>query len=316
VVALLLVATAVIVYHLVGGSVRERLGLERPALPQDKGDALRLATWNLHNFPCDEQDTDAIARRILELDADVLAVQEVRDEEALVDLLPGREVHLSRAGGRGGQKLGLVLDPRTVELVAPPEEHAALAMGGRHRPALSARVRARTSGLDLFVVVVHLKAFPEGISIRREQWALLVDLVARLRHTDADVVVLGDFNTTGPPDGETEAEIAEVDIVLERAGLRRLDIAGECTAYWEGSRRDAWKEPSLIDQVFVAGVDRHGARRLRAAAQGMCARHACEAFRSTPAYPEPEFTRMSDHCAVVVDFATSSTGDAGAGTGG
>jgi hypothetical protein len=77
---------------------------------------------------------------------------------------------------------------------------------------------------------------------------------------------------------------------------------GGCSTYWDGPRRDAWQEPSLLDLIWVGGLAEALVAEPRAIALGHCARHHCAAFRSTEAYPEPDFVSMSDHCPVALDL--------------
>ncbi|MCA9694938.1 MAG: hypothetical protein KC636_35495, partial [Myxococcales bacterium] len=88
--------------------------------------------------------------------------------------------------------------------------------------------------------------------------------------------------------------------VMAERGLVRAEDSG-CTAYWDGSRRDAYKVASRLDLIWHAGFT--GAPR--AVALAHCARHRCQPLRSTEAYPEPDFADLSDHCPVVVDLAGS-----------
>ena len=275
-------------------SVVELLG--GPDAPADG--TVRVATWNLRNFPGKGQDLGALSSRIHDLDADILAVQEIKDNAALEQLLPDRGVILSRGGGRGHQRLGFVYDPRRVNPVGAPTEHTELTMGGRVRPALSQRFAVRGSEETITAVSVHLKAMPKGAGLRRDQWLLLSTLASLLR--DDTVLVLGDFNPVGGDGDSPREELAALDAAMARAGLRRLESEDGCSAYWDGPRRDAWKEPSLLDLIYVRGVPPGD---LPEAAPGAhCTRHACESFRSTEAYPEPSFERLSDHCPVRTDL--------------
>jgi endonuclease/exonuclease/phosphatase family metal-dependent hydrolase len=274
------------------------LALERPvpvSIP-DKGDRLRIVTWNVRNFP-DESEASHLAERLERLDADVVAFQELRDPVAAAALVPRHALHVSRGGGRGGQHVALAFDDTVLERLAGPFEHTSLTMDGRVRPALSMRLRHRDAGITFDVMVVHLKATPRGHTLRRAQWAHL-RAIAETKGDEIPLVVLGDFNVTGPPGGSSELELAALDRHLGRVGLRRLE-AGPCTAYWEGARHDAWKEPSLLDLVWVRSA--RGWKDLRAHAWGPCARYACQPFRSTPAYPDSDLLRGSDHCPVSVD---------------
>jgi endonuclease/exonuclease/phosphatase family metal-dependent hydrolase len=269
-----------------------------PAGPEKDG-ALRLATWNLRNFPLDH-DRERMAATLAQLAPDVIGLQEINDADAARALLPDHVVHVSRGGGRHGQLVGIAYDPRVVELVDGPREHAELTMDGRVRPAFAARLRHRSSGLRFEVIVVHLKATPEGLEVRQLQWDALADRV-RAVEPDVGVVVLGDFNTTGPRSAGPAIELAAVDAALGRVGLQRLDVVGGCTAYWEGVRHDAYKEPSMLDLVWVRPQgplhDTEAARPW-----GACARHACRPLRSTDAYPDPDLGRGSDHCPITVDI--------------
>lgn len=298
----LLVVALVVSWALLGERLRGLVGLPGDGGAPDKAGRLRIATWNLRNFPGERQDLPRLRARLQELAADVIAVQEVRDPGALRALMPGWGLALSEAGGRGGQRLGFLYDPSAVELVGAPREHAALAMGGLVRPGFSGYLRARGGGPDFHVVVVHLKSRAEGHGLRRAQWDALAEIVVNdVARGDADLVLLGDFNATGAERGREAQELADLDARFGAVGLRRVASAGGCSAYWDGARRDAWHEPSLLDLVWVAGLREAGEGPLEARALLHCARHHCAAFRSTEAHPEPDYADLSDHCPVVVD---------------
>lgn len=300
-------------WWLVGDRLREGLGLPGSGNAPGKGAALRVATWNLHNFgeqrSGPQPDRARLRERLAGLDADLLAVQEIHDPAALQALLPNYTLALSEHGGRGHQRLGVAFDPQVLAQVEPAREHSGLSMRGHVRPGLSVYLRAHDGGPDFHVLVVHLKAMSDGYSLRTQQWALLAELARDLLRRDPDLVVLGDFNATGPAGGTPQAELAALEAILGPIGLRRLAASEPCSAYWDGARRDAWKEPSLLDLVWVAGLH----EGLDAAAQVRplhhCARHHCQSFRSTDAYPEPDFADLSDHCPVVLDLAPGRDDD-------
>lgn len=297
-----LVVLLVVVWALFGERLRGLVGLPGDgAAPAKPADRLRIATWNLRNFPDEGQDLPRLRARLQELAADVIAVQEVRDPAALQALMPGWGLALSEAGGRGGQRLGFLYDPAAVELVGAPREHAALAMGGAVRPGFSGYLRARDGGPDFHVVVVHLKARAEGYGLRRAQWDALGEILKEVARGDDDLVLLGDFNATGPERGGPAEELAALDARFAAVGLRRVGNAAGCSVYWHGARRDAWHEPSLLDLVWIAGLREAGDAELEARAFLHCARHHCAAFRSTEAHPERDYVDLSDHCPVVVD---------------
>jgi endonuclease/exonuclease/phosphatase family metal-dependent hydrolase len=264
------------------------------------GGTMRIATWNLRNFGAKHQkhDLERLRAQLDTLDADVIAVQEIVDPEALRRVRPDWELTLSRGGGRGGQHLGLWADPARARVVEGRDE-ARISLGGTVRPAFVARVAdTHDASRDLGVIVVHLKARPEGADARRRQWPSLVELVGELARADSEVVVLGDFNVTGGDDRDAAAELVDLEKTLSRADLHRVPVRGGCSAYWQGRKRDQWLEPSLLDLVWVRGVTTPGPAHPGA----HCGAHTCQTFRSSRAYPDLDYRGISDHCPVVVDL--------------
>lgn len=294
-----------------GDRLRSDLGLAGAPVP-DRDERLRVVSWNLENFGSPERghahDLDRLREVIAELDPDVLALQEIHDVDALAQVLPEFELIASEAGGRGHQRLVIAWRPDRAERLVGPIEHPELALGGRVRPGLSAYLRGR-EGPDFWIVVVHLKAMPDGIDMRREQWRSLVAIAeaTRLRElgsapADLDLIVLGDFNSTGPKDGSWSDEQGELVAALAPAGLERVASREGCSAYHDGRRRDAWKEPSEIDLVWIRGLAESRDDEERVHAGTHCASRSCQPFRSTDAYPEPDYERLSDHCPIVLDL--------------
>jgi endonuclease/exonuclease/phosphatase family metal-dependent hydrolase len=272
-----------------------RRSLTASALPESG--ALRVATWNLRNFPGRGQDVQGIADGVRSLGASLVAVQEVKDADELRTRLPGKTLVLSKGGGRGHQRLGFAYDPAPLAPVGAPREHRELTAGGRVRPALTQAFEVRATGTRFDAIVVHLKAMPKGAALRQTQWAQLQDIV---RRADRRVLVLGDFNPVGGEGRSAREELAALDRALAPADLTRIPVEDGCSAYWDGPRRDAWKEPSLLDLIFVRGFD--AKTPLLAHAGGHCAAHACESLRSTDAYPDTSFETLSDHCPIHVDL--------------
>ncbi|KIG18624.1 hypothetical protein DB30_00309 [Enhygromyxa salina] len=309
-VAVLLTLLAATVWAWLGPDLRELSGISGNGPPR-RGDAVRVVSWNLANFSGSSSghDLERMREVIEELDADVIAVQEIKDPKALAALLPGWELRLSSKGGRGHQLLGLAWRPDRVELL-DSAEHPELSIGGRVRPGLSAYLRARDGGPDFWIVVVHLKAMPDSQPLRREQWPVLAEIAdGCLQRSpgagDRDLIVLGDFNSTGTPgqgargpaleQGELAQQLAPIDV-------RRLSSATGCSAYYDGQRRDAWKEPSEIDLVWVRGLEESLDANSEVHAGTHCAASRCQDFRSTDAYPVRDYEFVSDHCPVVLDL--------------
>ncbi|MCX4244941.1 endonuclease/exonuclease/phosphatase family protein [Paraliomyxa miuraensis] len=273
------------------------------ACGQDPGPdprALRVVVWNLRNFP-GGHDRPHLRDRLEQLDPSVLALQEVLDPSALPELLPGFRWHASAAGGRNGQHLVIGWDPERVD-VEQLIEHEALAMGGRVRPALSGHVEPHGSGADFHLVVVHLKATRSGHAVRREQWPRLASVVEDRVRTDGDVLVVGDFNVAGGPQHSADDELDALRHALAPTGLHLWETTGGCTAYWDGSRRDRWWEPSRLDLVWSAGLAHLPEQRHRAWSGAHCAHHACAPFSASEHHPDPDLHGISDHCPIVIDL--------------
>jgi endonuclease/exonuclease/phosphatase family metal-dependent hydrolase len=309
---LVLTLLGAIMWAWLGPKLREQGGLSGVGPPARGDDQLRVVSWNLANFDGSPSDHDlARMREIIEqLDPDVLAVQEVKNPEALAALLPGWEISLSSAGGRGHQLLGVAVRPDRVDLLEHAE-HPQLSLDGHVRPGFSAYLRAHEHGPDFWLVVVHLKAMPDAIDLRRSQWPLLATLArdglgqgpgAR----DHDLLIVGDFNTTGPVGAGARGpaiEQAELAQLLDGAQLRRLPNASGCTAYYDGQRRDAWKEPSEIDLVWARDLAESLEADTEVRSGTHCAEERCRDFRSTDSYPVRDYELVSDHCPVVLDLA-------------
>ena len=242
--------------------------------------SLRVATWNLRNFPAAGQNVPAMREQLERLDAAILAVQEVIEPGALRELAPGYEAVVSAGGGRHGQRVGVLYDPARVTFRGS-EEIQAVALTDALRPALAVEFA------EVTVIVVHLKALRAGLPTRRAQWEALAPALERR----APLVVLGDFNATGGPAGP-DAELAELRARMLPVGLRLVPTPGGCSSYWDGPRRDAWLEPSRLDLVWI-GVELDAVGTVH----GPCARHACRPYRGRSG------DSPSDHCPVAVDLS-------------
>ncbi len=276
-------------------------GLARPLEVPDKGAGVRVVSWNLHNF-VKKRATAELAAALTALDADILVLQEIRNPTALKALVPGKTVLSTEKGGRGGQRLAVVLDPDRVEVLDGPHELESLTMGGPVRPGFRLKVRAIPKGPDFHVLAVHLKARPEGQELRRKQWPRLREEVKRATADgETDILVLGDFNTTGDGPADAGTEVRALTAALDPSDLRHLPLEPECTAYWDGKQRDAWKEPAILDHVFVGDLAESLGQDATARPIAHCAQHGCDNLRSTDAYPNRTYA-LSDHCPVIVDL--------------
>jgi endonuclease/exonuclease/phosphatase family metal-dependent hydrolase len=218
------------------------------------------------------------------------------DEGVLASMRPAWRQALSRGGGRGHQHVGFWWDPTRMKLIGEPREFKSLAMGGRVRPGLLAEFES-VEGLRFAALVVHLKAKSDGQELRREQWQTIASIARKEANSDLPLVVLGDFNSTGSPQLSAQGERAAMQKVLGTVGLELVTNSEGCSAYWQGAKRDAWLEASLLDLVWTRGF-----APTQAWPGAHCGIHSCERFRSTRTHPDLDYRRVSDHCPIVVDL--------------
>jgi len=284
--------------------------------PAPPSGVLRVATWNLRNFPLDERPQEpglSYVRRTnicdLEtalggLDADLLALQEIRDTRRFPPILrtssPGRRyrVLMATRGGRFGQRVAVAWDDAVVAAAGVPEEIDAVALDDDLRPALAVPLTIRADGRRLTVVSVHLAASPRGYPSRLDQYRALARWAAARA---GELIIAGDFNTTGPPGGSTSDELVEADRLLGVAGLVRVRNASGCSEYWEAAGDpDGVLRPALLDGVWVRGVSTGPGPELTAWLH--CRRAGCGELVSRPGAEDATFWDVSDHCPLTFDL--------------
>ncbi len=187
---------------------------------------LRLGAWNLEHFgnrndpPRTDEDVQAIADYIRDLDVQVLAVSEINGEKPLGELVkrigPEWKFVLGTSGhvGQEGQVApGILWDNSRVEMLGAGELSELSERGSAglvfHRAPVVAAFRDRAGGPDFRVVSVHLKAgrTPADFDRRTAEGKSLrayLEKLASDESQDDDIVVLGDFNHD-PSAGEADA---------------------------------------------------------------------------------------------------------------
>ena len=246
--------------------------------------ALRIATFNIEDFPKDQRQIEGAFDEIAALGADVLAVQEITDPARFAAEAANRLggawkfTAIDTAPGHPTHHLGVLFDARRWTLVET-RSHDETRLGGRYKPTLEVRLRPADGGDLLRLLVVHLKASGENAEIRARQLVALGQIIAA-RPTE-HTIVLGDFNATSDRDR---------DGIRALAGRSRLTWATEalgCSAFWS---RDDGCFRSRLDHVLSWAAPG------TVEAAGACATHGCEWEAQCPTYAE----HVSDHCPVVV----------------
>lgn len=265
---------------------------------------MRVVSWNLRNFSgsttptsrhAPGHDLERLAGHFAAFDADVFCFQEVLDPSKLSPLLPGYTLEASGTGGAHGQQLVIARRAAIVAESAVTDLCTVLDPG--LRPTFVQRLWL--DGRCWAFAVVHLKATPAGHSVRLAQRAPLLRMLDTLPRPR---LVVGDFNTTGARTGSPAREITSMCDAFSAVGLHRVQPTLPCTAYWEGARFDRFSEPSVLDHVFTEGAT-PTAPAVHVAPGLQCARGECEPLTSTPAYPDLDLERVSDHCPLLIDIS-------------
>jgi len=246
---------------------------------------LRVATFNIEDFPRSDQQVTGAFEAIAELETPVIAVQEITNPARFAKAARERlgeswQFVYNRRGPR--HRLGVLFDGDRFELVET-RQHDGTTLGEGHKPTLEVVLDPKDGDRRVHVVVVHLKAGGDSAPIRRRQLEALEQILERILGSDDRVVVLGDFNATGPEDRGAIAELAE------RTEMVWLTDSLECTSYWD--RSDGCRGVAL-DHVLIDAIP------LGASARGPCETEGCETRESCPIFHRD----VSDHCPVVAEM--------------
>jgi endonuclease/exonuclease/phosphatase family metal-dependent hydrolase len=252
---------------------------------RDDEPALRVATFNIEDFPKDRRQIEGAFAELGKLDVDVIAVQEIVDPalfaaEAANRLGGAWQFVAESTAPRSTHPthhLGVLFDRRRWTLVNTML-HDETRLGSTHKPTFEARLRPTGGGEVVRFLVVHLKAGGDNADIRAQQHLALAKIVSYRRER---TIMLGDFNSTG------DADLAGIAALARRTSLVWASKDLACSAFWS---RDDGCFRSRLDHVLSWQAP------ARVEAAGGCATHGCEWEASCPTYVKD----VSDHCPVIV----------------
>lgn len=246
---------------------------------------IRVATFNIEDFPKHAFQIRAAFDELLATHASVIAVQEI-DDPALF----ARAAH-ERFGAQWQfvpsawtqpeehpRHLGVLFDTARWRL-AGSALHMDTTLGAQHKPTLEVDLKPVGSGPLLRVLVVHFKAGSDGYDVRMLQHAALARILDRLPR-GSHTVVMGDFNATEPGDRTSIEKLATGRLAWATAPLA-------CSAFWR--RADSCPR-SRLDHALTWTTPR------KVEVLGACKRDGCAPQKSCPLYA----TQVSDHCPVVI----------------
>lgn len=247
------------------------------------GASTRVGSFNINQYPQRSGSPERVMSVIAELDAPIVALQEIgnlQKTRRLVAKYLGPDWRVRSAARCASRCVGFLYDSRRVEL-HDSTTHDSIRLHPGARPALE--VRATVDGRRVALVNVHLKAGASGLPIRLRQLRKLSEITAAMQAEEENVVVLGDFNTLG---GDDRA-------AMERFGAERhLSWATsvlECSHY---HRRPSGCVTTTLDHAFTS----HRPQKVEEA--GACRSLGCDTGDQCPTWTR----EVSDHCPFVVQL--------------
>lgn len=277
--------------------------------------ALQVTSYNIRNFDKKGEGTDKVelVRILKSLNSDLIAVEEIYNnpsfEKLVQKYLPEYDLVLSRCGGGGKQNLGFLYRKDRLTLTNTIEESkisdpSGLATDygcGSLRPAFLGFFTQRHSKKKFVAIAVHLKAGSGSKSYSKRAWQYkyLVKMLRELRLAGhRDVLVMGDFNTTGFD--RKDKDYRNFTNMLSHSGTLTASEDIECTSYWGGSNQgDDIEEPSTLDHV-VYNTSFMNMNLVDSYVGAHCKKAKCqEVYNSTLGRT---YMDVSDHCPVTARF--------------
>jgi endonuclease/exonuclease/phosphatase family metal-dependent hydrolase len=257
---------------------------------------LKIATWNLdwlttrqtgdHQLPPDvtarsDEDFSRLAQYAKELNADVIAIQEVDGFSAASRLFPKDQYSIHMTRDHVIQRVGIVVR-RGLHYDINPD---VTALSPNHLRS-GADITLHVGSQDIRVLAVHLKTgcpdtpLPKAISPAcyelKDQIAPLADWIDDRKTDGVPFIILGDFNRRMTP---TDTFLAGM---LAAAPLVRAT---------EGKSSPCWGHENFIDHIFAGGP---------AASWMQPSTLRVLTYRETDASMKDH---LSDHCPVSVRLA-------------
>jgi endonuclease/exonuclease/phosphatase family metal-dependent hydrolase len=210
--------------------------------------ALELVSWNLEQFPKEDDKTVASAIKAIRfMQADVVALQEMRSDAALQQMADSLSGFTLAYENNSGLDVAYIFRNSSVELLQPvysimPEEQRAFV-----REPLVLEIRHIASGEELTLVNLHLKCCGGSENEeRRRNASELLQAYINTHWPERQVVVLGDFNDNIAEPAETNVFQNFIDDE-ENSRFLTMPIAQGSSENW--SYPD-W--PSHLDQVLIS----------------------------------------------------------------
>lgn len=265
-----------------------------------------VATYNIRNFDSDNRegptDLTELGRIIKSVQSDVMAFEEVVNvpafQKLVKDNLPGYSYEISSCGGMGKQQLAVVYNLKTFEFLSMAEDRTFSGSDscGSLRPVLLVDLVHKETKKIYTFGVVHLKAggSSSAHSQRWKQYQKLVSLTKR--YAQKNLILLGDFNTTGY--SIKDDDFVRFEDFIGDAKMRSMTETLNCTSYWNGGKGLLEFQPSILDHIVIQDKQANAVEGVKIGSH--CAKLNCRP--ATPNELGPSFESVSDHCPVQVTF--------------
>lgn len=162
-------------------------------------DKLQIATMNLQEFPINGNTTKQIVRWLISrMDLDVIALQEISSKGELTSLANQLKgwTGLFTPAASGSMSLAYLYKESEIEVVGS-ETEAILTKDSYAfpRPPFKIKIRHKSTGKEMYLINLHLKAMGDSESQnRRRDAATKLKNYVDTNYPNDPVVILGDFN--------------------------------------------------------------------------------------------------------------------------
>ena len=164
----------------------------------NKDDSIEIITWNVEFFPHANDSTIlALAEAVLDLNADIIACQELRRTgwfSKLMAYLPEYDFIVSQQASF--MDLAIIYKNNMFELVRQIEPFAENDYNFAGRPPLQADLILNTDGQDipLSIINLHMKCCDSGLARRQKAAQMLYGYLDESFAEQSNIIVLGDWN--------------------------------------------------------------------------------------------------------------------------
>ncbi len=216
----------------------------------EQDENFEVVTFNLEQFPKKNNTIMHVAELLVHLNADVVAVQEISNEGALKELADKMEEweYVYSPNSSGSLTPGFLIKMSEIELIE--DETRALFEDDNYRfprSPLMVKVKHRKSGVESYLINLHLKAMGDEESVQRRLLAShkLKELLDE-EYSHDYVIVLGDFNDELDEENP-EQNVFHNFIVSENYRFTDMSIAQGEEENWS---YPGW--PSHIDHILIS----------------------------------------------------------------